>query len=69
DAAAATPDPAPAAPLAPASAAPAAAADDPAPEVTSVEVALCAERLVLLRYGSYDFYEHISRTFFRSEHA
>jgi NAD+ kinase len=34
-------------------------------EVVSVEIAPCKEKLVLLRYGAYDFYDHISQTFFR----
>jgi hypothetical protein len=36
-------------------------------EVIRVEAAVCAERLVFLRYGAYDFYGHVSRTFFRGE--
>jgi NAD+ kinase len=38
-------------------------------EVVRVEVSTCAEKLVLLRFGSYDFYGHISETFFRGGNA
>jgi NAD+ kinase len=38
-------------------------------EITSVEVGTCAEKLMLARFGPYDFYDHISRTFFRGDHA
>ncbi|MDR0350354.1 MAG: NAD(+)/NADH kinase [Coriobacteriales bacterium] len=38
-------------------------------EIISVEIGTCAEKLRLARYGDYNFYDHISRTFFRGEHA
>jgi NAD+ kinase len=38
-------------------------------EVVSVEVTTCAEKLMFVRYGAYDFYDHIARTFFRGKHA
>jgi NAD+ kinase len=38
-------------------------------EITSVEVGTCSEKLMLARYGPYDFYEHISQIFFRGNHA
>jgi NAD+ kinase len=36
--------------------------------VVSVEIGACAEKLLLARFGPYDFYDHISRTFFRGDH-
>jgi NAD+ kinase len=38
-------------------------------EVVSVEVGACSQKLLLVRYGDYDYYDHISRTFFRGGHA
>jgi NAD+ kinase len=38
-------------------------------EVIRVEVGTCAEKLILLRFGPYDFYHHISETFFRGGNA
>ncbi|MDR2586967.1 MAG: NAD(+)/NADH kinase [Coriobacteriales bacterium] len=38
-------------------------------EVVRVEVGVCAEKLILLRFGAYDFYHHISETFFRGGNA
>jgi NAD+ kinase len=38
-------------------------------EVVAVEIGACAERLKLVRYGDYDFYDHISQTFFRGGNA
>jgi hypothetical protein len=38
-------------------------------EVVSVDIGICAEKLLLARFGAYDFYAHIARTFFRGEHA
>ncbi|MDR0350269.1 MAG: NAD(+)/NADH kinase, partial [Coriobacteriales bacterium] len=35
-------------------------------EVAAVEAGACAQKLKLARYGDYDFYDHISRTFFGS---
>jgi NAD+ kinase len=58
------------------SAAPGASATPVAPvasavtgEIVAVEVGACAQKLMLARYGDYDFYDHISRTFFRSGNA
>jgi NAD+ kinase len=41
----------------------------PSDEIVSVEVGVCAKKLLLARYGSYDFYDHIAQTFFRGDHA
>jgi NAD+ kinase len=38
-------------------------------EIVSVEIGVCSKKLMLARYGDYDFYEHISQTFFRSGDA
>ena len=38
-------------------------------EPISIQISVCPEKLLLARYGHYDFYEHISRTFFRGDHA
>ena len=37
--------------------------------VASVDVRACSAKLKLLRYGDYDFYSHISTTFFGSDYA
>ncbi|MDR0347549.1 MAG: NAD(+)/NADH kinase [Coriobacteriales bacterium] len=44
-------------------------ADEARDEITSVEVAGCAERLMFARLGPYDFYDHVAQTFFRGSHA
>jgi NAD+ kinase len=46
-----------------------AAALPPSDEIISVEVSVCAKKLLFARYGAYDFYDHIARTFFRGDHA
>jgi NAD+ kinase len=38
-------------------------------EIVSVEVGTCSKKLMLARYGNYDFYDHISQTFFRGGNA
>ncbi|MCL1846611.1 MAG: NAD(+)/NADH kinase [Coriobacteriia bacterium] len=38
-------------------------------EPRNIEVSVCPEKLLLARFGPYDFYDHISRTFFRGTHA
>jgi NAD+ kinase len=47
----------------------ASATDGERDEVIGIEVGTCAEKLMMVRYGAYDFYDHISRTFFRGENA
>jgi NAD+ kinase len=37
--------------------------------ISSVEVRVFSQKLLLLRYGDYDFYEQIAETFFRGGHA
>ncbi|MDR2106437.1 MAG: NAD(+)/NADH kinase [Coriobacteriales bacterium] len=44
-------------------------AGDGRDEVVSVDIGICAEKLLLARFGTYDFYAHIARTFFRGEYA
>jgi NAD+ kinase len=38
-------------------------------EIVSVEIGACSKKLMLARYGDYDFYDHISQTFFRGGNA
>ena len=38
-------------------------------EIARVEVSVCPEKLMFARYGAYDFYNHISQTFFRGGNA
>jgi NAD+ kinase len=38
-------------------------------EIVSVEIGVCSGKLMLARYGDYDFYDHISQTFFRGGNA
>ena len=38
-------------------------------DIIRVEARVCPEKLLFARFGDYDFYDHISRTFFRGGHA
>ena len=38
-------------------------------EILWIEARVCPEKLLLARYGPYDFYDHISQTFFRGRNA
>ena len=38
-------------------------------ELTNIKVTVCKEKLLLARYGGYDFYDHIAQTFYRGRHA
>ena len=45
------------------------ASTDDKKQPVGIEVSVCPEKLQLVRFGDYDFFDHISRTFFRGNDA
>jgi len=45
------------------------ASDGSQSEILWIEARVCSEKLLLARFGPYDFYDHVSQTFFRGRNA